>query len=134
MNIISTEQRLLPQAALPPPPRPPETMADAFGLNAALKMIRRRIILMMTIAAIVGALILTRSMMATPQYQAMALVAINARQERVLDPTESVLGDLPRDTAAIDTEIEILRSPALRSKLVDALGLTRDPEWNWMLR
>jgi capsular exopolysaccharide synthesis family protein len=130
MNIISTEQRLLP-----PGPRPAqESVADLFGVNAALKMVRRRLVIMVSIGAIVAALILTRSMMATPTYQAVALVAINARQERVLDTADSVLGDLPRDTAAIDTEIEILRSPALMGALVDALDLTRDPEWNWMLR
>jgi capsular exopolysaccharide synthesis family protein len=130
MNIISTEQRLLP-----PPPRPAqENIADLFGVTAALKMVRRRLVIMVSVGAIVAAVILTRSMMATPLYQAVSLVAINARQERVIDSSESVLGDLPRDTAAIDTEIEILRSPALMGALVDALDLTRDPEWNWMLR
>lgn len=131
MNIISADQRLLP-----PPTRPPaqENLADVFGVNAALKMVRRRFVIMACVGAIVAAVILTRSMMATPMYESVASIVINTRQERVLETSQSVLSDLPRDTAAIDTEIEIMRSPALMGQLVDALDLTNDPEYNWTLR
>jgi capsular exopolysaccharide synthesis family protein len=131
MNIISADQRLLPSPTRAPVP---DSVADVFGVNAALRMVRRRFVIMACVGAIVGALILTRSMMAPPTYEAISLIAINARQERVIDSAESVLGDLPRDTAAIDTEIEIMRSPALMGQLVDALNLTEDPEYNWLLR
>lgn len=109
-------------------------MADVFGVNAALKMVQRRFVLMVCVGAIVGAIILTRSMMAPPTYEAVASIALNTRQERVIETAESVLGELPRDTAAIDTEIEIMRSPALMGEVVDALDLTEDPEFNWLLR
>jgi capsular exopolysaccharide synthesis family protein len=38
------------------------------------------------------------------------------------------------DNVTIETEIAILRSPALKPALVDKLDLTNDPEWNWTLR
>jgi capsular exopolysaccharide synthesis family protein len=47
---------------------------------------------------------------------------INPRQERVLN-SDDIMGQLPRDSAAIDSEIELLQSPALMNELAEALGM-----------
>jgi succinoglycan biosynthesis transport protein ExoP len=99
----------------------PLGLADIFGVTAALQMLRRRFWLMLLVGAATGACALTFFMTRTPTYEATALVMINPRQER-LPSGEDVLGQLPRDSAALDSEIELLRSSALMGKLVDALA------------
>ena len=130
MNMLNPEER-----SYPPTTKPQQQgLAEMFGINAAIKVLRRRLLLIIGVGVIAAGLTFGNAMLAKPKYSASALVMINSRQERVLDGNETVLGQLPRDSAVIDSEIEILRSPALMSRLVDALNLTADPEFNWTLR
>ncbi|MGE0740468.1 MAG: GumC family protein [Hyphomonadaceae bacterium] len=100
----------------------PQGLAELFGITAATQMLRRR----MAIMAIVGVTAVVAAfaflMLRTPTYSATALLTINSRQERVL-ASEDVIGALPRDSSTIDSEIELLRSPALMNELAAALGL-----------
>ena len=70
---------------------------------------------------------------ATPMYTTRAAVALESRQEQVVD-IESVVSGLPGDQAAINTELEVLRSRRLIEKVVIDLGLVQDPEFNATLR
>lgn len=98
----------------------PQGLADLFGIDAALGMLRRRFLIMAVVGVITAGILFTFLMMSTPVYQATALVMINPRQERVLRG-EDIVGQLPRDSSAIDSEIELLRSSALMTELADAL-------------
>lgn len=71
--------------------------------------------------------------MATPIYSATSSVMLESREEQIVD-LQSVIGGLSADTAAINTELEVLTSTALYSKVVDALDLVQDPEFNGSLR
>lgn len=133
MNIISADQGLVPQIPQAPRPQRQENLADVFGITSALQMVRRRFVLMCAVGAVVASMVLVFNMTRTPKYHATALVAINLRQERVLEG-DDVLAPLPRDNQAINSEIEILQSPALTGRLVDSLDLADDPEFNWLLR
>ncbi|HYD72920.1 MAG TPA: polysaccharide biosynthesis tyrosine autokinase [Candidatus Binatia bacterium] len=106
------------------PPGPPQGLAELFGITAALQMLRRRILIMALVGVTVAVGAFAYLMLQTPRYSATALVMINPRQERVLD-NESVIGALPRDSSTIDSEIELLRSPALLNELGQALGMMR---------
>src|SRR5947207_896779 len=64
----------------------------------------------------------------TPQYQANASVMIEPRRENMARP-ESATPMLPPDTGAIDTQVEMLRSPALAADVVRRLKLYNDPEF-----
>lgn len=121
MNIMNKEP---PAGASGYPASPPQGLAELFGVTAALQVLRRRILIMalVGVTAAVGAF--SYLMLQTPLYSATALVMINPRQERVLD-NESVISQLPRDSSTIDSEIELLRSPALLSELGQALGMMR---------
>ena len=66
---------------------------------------------------------------ATPLYTARSVVALEARQSRVVD-MESVMSGLSADQATVNTEIELIRSRQLAERLVQDLGLTEDPEFN----
>ena len=118
MNVMNPDQPAMPGA------QPNQSLADLFGVTAAIMMLRRRFLIMLLVAAVAGAGAFAALMMGTPVYKATALVMINPRQERVLSG-EDVIGQLPRDSSTIDSEIELLRSPALMTELVDALGLMR---------
>jgi len=102
----------------------PQGLAEMFGITAAMQMIRRRFWIMALVGVTAGAAALAFLMLQTPRYSATALLTINARQERVLN-SEDPVGALPRDSSAIDSEIELLRSTALMPELAAALGLRR---------
>ena len=70
---------------------------------------------------------------ATPVYTSSATVALESRQEQVVD-IESVVTGLSGDQATINTEVEVIRSRGLLEKLVNRLDLTQDPEFNANLR
>lgn len=72
-----------------------------------------------------------------PRYVATAHVLLDPRKESISNEKE-VLSGLPTDSAAgsyvVDTEVEILRSPKLARRVVEVLGLERDPEFNARLK
>ena len=70
---------------------------------------------------------------AIPKYTATAVVALESRQENVVD-LESVMSGLGGDQISINTEIEVLRSRGLIAKLVARMALQDDPEFNPSLR
>ena len=70
---------------------------------------------------------------AIPKYTATAVVALESRQEIVVD-LESVMSGLGGDQISINTEIEVLRSRGLIAKLVARMALQDDPEFNPSLR
>ena len=70
---------------------------------------------------------------AKPLYTTTSVVMLENRKEQVVD-IESVMTGLSGDQAAINTEVEVIRSRGLLEKLVLKLGLTEDPEFNVVLR
>ncbi len=71
--------------------------------------------------------------MAVPIYTTTATVALDSQKNNVTDLT-SVMSGLSGDQATINTEVEVMRSRGLIEKLVKALDLTNDPEFNLRLR
>jgi len=121
MNIMTND----PSAGPPGyPAGAPQGLAELFGITAALQMLRRRLLIMALVGVTVAVGAFSYLMLQTPRYSATALVMINPRQERVL-ANESVVGQLPRDSSTIESEIELLRSPALLNELGQALGMMR---------
>ncbi len=106
------------------PPTPPQGLAELFGITAMMQMLRRRFVIMAIVGAVASVSGFALLMLRTPVYSATTLVMIDQRQERVLNG-DDVVGQLPRDSSAIDSEIELLRSPALMGELAQALGMMR---------
>lgn len=100
----------------------PQGLAELFGVTAAMQMLRRRFLIMALVGATAAAAAFTFLMLQTPSYTATSLLIINPRQENVLN-SQAVVGALPLQSSAIDSEIELLRSPALMNDLAAALGL-----------
>ncbi|GGE38217.1 hypothetical protein GCM10011360_27520 [Primorskyibacter flagellatus] len=66
---------------------------------------------------------------AVPVYTAHATIALESRQEQIVD-IESVVTGLSSEQSSLNTEVEVLRSRGLIGDLVDDLNLTEDPEFN----
>ena len=70
---------------------------------------------------------------AEPDYQSRATLTVEVQGGQVLD-MESVMAGASTETAALNTEIEILLSRRILGKLVDEMALTEDPAFNPDLR
>lgn len=66
---------------------------------------------------------------ATPLYTSGTVVALESRQQQVMD-IENVVTGLSGDQATINTEVEVIRSRDLFERLLDELNLVNDPEFN----
>lgn len=71
--------------------------------------------------------------LAVPVYTAKAAIALESRQEQVMD-FESVVSGLGGDQSTINTEVEVLRSRGLIEDLVLDMKLLEDPEFNTSLK
>lgn len=119
MNVMNSDPSGQPPGY---PSSAPQGLAEMFGVTAALQMLRRRMLIMIIIGAAAAIAAFAYLMMRPPEYTATSLVIINPRQEQVLR-SEDIIGQLPRDSSTIDSEIERLRSSALMGELAEALGL-----------
>lgn len=70
---------------------------------------------------------------AQPRYAATTTLALQVRDQQVVD-LESVISGVSTEQAAMNTEIEVIRSRGLLETLVEDLELTADPEFNAELR
>src|SRR5215471_21173336 len=103
----------------------PRTYDDA---RAFLRLLNRRKWHIAGVTVLVCALagaILTQLM---PEYRATALVMLDTRKARVTN-TPDVVGSLTLDIAAMQTEIEVLRSASLLDRVAHKLKLDQDPEY-----
>jgi len=70
---------------------------------------------------------------AEPDYESRATLTVEVQGGQVLD-IESVIAGTSTETAALNTEVEILLSRRVLGNLVDEMALTEDPEFNPDLR
>ncbi len=118
------------------PLRPEERFVSSFSapnedidLQWLVRTLLRRkwaIIVPALLAALLAALILT---LVSPTYQGYAEVLIDQRQSKVAD-IEQVLTDLTGDADTMESEVRVLQSRNLAYKVVDALHLDQDSEFN----
>ncbi|WP_299938814.1 polysaccharide biosynthesis tyrosine autokinase [uncultured Pelagimonas sp.] len=90
-------------------------------------------IALITLTAIIGAWYYTSNMI-VPTYSSTAKIMIESREEQVVNLDSVVSGLASADSAAINSEVEVLRSRRLLGKVVDKLNLLDDPEFNRYLR
>lgn len=68
-----------------------------------------------------------------PLYKASSIVQLDTEQQNVID-LGSVLSGLAVSTAVIDTEVMVMKSKSLLTKVAVKQRLVEDPEFNWTLR
>lgn len=90
---------------------------------------RRRLWLFLAICLVVAVVVAVKTLRTTPLYTASSTVVIEPQKTAVVDNVRSVNAPIAPDSAAIDTEVQILSSPALAGRVANALNLQRYPEF-----
>ncbi|MEO8112749.1 MAG: polysaccharide biosynthesis tyrosine autokinase [Phenylobacterium sp.] len=111
----------------------PQAAANALDFRRWFFAFRRRLRLFAAIGLTVFVAAVLSTLQATPMYTATASVVLDTQKERVSN-VQQVLSDLPASTEVVDTEVEVLRSGQLAERVVSALKLDDDPEFNGSLR
>ncbi len=104
---------------------------DLLALMGTLWRGKWLILLAMIVAVFIGGYYAYR--FAIPVYTTTASVALDPKKQNVTGMS-SVISGLSGDQATVNTEVEVIRSRGLMEKLVKALDLTNDPEFNDRLR
>ena len=109
-------------------PAAPQTLSHAEALYDFLAFVRRQfyVIAFVLILAIALGVIYTAT--ARPSYTAQAELMIDARKLQVFQQ-QSILGDIPIDTAQVDSQVEVLKSENIALAVIKNLHLTEDPEF-----
>lgn len=126
MNVISIKRA---EEELRQPPLPPQEDQGA-QLKQLYALLLRRWRLILATALIVFAAIMAYTLLSPRIYTATALVMVNPAREQVISADQSIDSSGAVSSAAVDSEIEVLRSESLRARLVEEMRLAEDPEWN----
>ncbi|MEP5154139.1 polysaccharide biosynthesis tyrosine autokinase, partial [Planktotalea sp.] len=108
-----------------------EDEIDLFNVIGTLWRGKWTIILLAFLASLLGGYYAING--TTAKFSATARLAIQLRDQNVVD-VESVVSSSSKNRAAINTELEIIRSRGLIEEVVRELNLTEDPEFNGHLR
>ena len=96
-------------------------------------LIRRKLVLFVPVALItLGVFFWAKQQ--PPMYTAQALVHVENRDAQVIE-IEGVVEELVASPATIESEIELMASPAFARRIVQELGLINDPEFApWLIQ
>lgn len=106
-----------------------EGLGQSIDLHRLFAIFRRRLRLFLALSLLVLVVATIVTMRATLLYTGTASLMIDTRTSQVVD-AQQVLSGLSLESPVIDTEIEILKSRQLAERVVDALKLEEDPEFN----
>ena len=111
------------------PPEPTHQTSGEVSIKSLLVTLwRRRWVVVLLQVVVVGFAVLWLSQV-SPTYVATSMVVLNSRQPEVLRVDPAAPG-LVVTQSGVDTEIEVLLSPALAERVVNKLQLVSDPEFN----
>ena len=127
------ERLLVKMSMANTPELAPADSDDLIDLQQLISIFRRRLWSFIAAAFVVFVAVVTVTLQATPLYTSTASVVLNLRESQVVD-IESVLAGMSSDAAAIETEVEVIRSRAMAEAVVARLDLTAVPEFNGRLR
>jgi succinoglycan biosynthesis transport protein ExoP len=110
----------------------------AFDLQRVLTGFRKHIRLFFAVFVVVTAFMAYGTLKSAPRYTATATVLINqhtpdAVHINTLGTQNNGQTQEGADSSTVDTQVEILKSRALASRVVDEFHLERDPEFNGAL-
>jgi polysaccharide biosynthesis transport protein len=137
-NYLNSEQQMQEirkgDVAVQMPAQPPHESDDEIDLMQLFGTLWRgkwSIMLCALVALFIGGYYAYK--VAVPKYSATTMLTLQLRNENVVD-LESVISGASSDSAALNTELEVIRSRGLIEQLVAELDLLKDPEFNGVLR
>lgn len=110
-----------------------ETQAIQLDVKSLFALIMRRLWLIGVTTGIVFGVMAYQTFTETPTFRAKASVIVDPREVNVIELGE-VLGAAGTSGAVMDTEVKIIGSRTLLSRVVEKENLIEDPEFNWRLR
>ena len=128
------EQSAEPLRPIPPVRRPAEAKAaEESGasvgemISAALLFVRRQW-LILAAGFILGLLLVPLAVVAFPPvYKATATLMLDTSRVQIF-PQQGMIGDTPFDnSAAVESQLEVMRSDRIARKVIQKLGLDKDP-------
>ncbi len=102
-----------------------DTVIAGFDLANLLRIGRRRAAMIIGIVVIGVMLAVIYALQLTPLYSASATILIDLRQKNVVD-SEAVLSGISGEWAAIESEVEIIKSSAVGERVVKRLRLDKN--------
>ncbi|MFN4282158.1 MAG: GumC family protein [Alphaproteobacteria bacterium] len=100
-----------------------------IGITELARIVQRRLSTIIgAVVAVTGLFVLLAFQM-TPQYDAEAVLVLDARQERVSN-VQDVISGLPTDNAALRSELDVLMSRPLAAKVIEQTNLLNEAEFN----
>lgn len=100
-----------------------------IGITDLARIVQRRLSTIIGTVVLVTGLAVLVAFQLTPQYDAEAVLVLDARQERVSN-VQDVISGLPTDNAALRSELDVLMSRPLAAKVIEQTNLLNDPEFN----
>ncbi len=95
-----------------------------LDLRELVAVIRRRAMLIASVTVLVALAGLIYAMQLVPVYTATASVLVDPRRTSVVD-TKSVVSSIGKDSSAIDSEVELIKSTSVALRVVDKLRLQK---------
>jgi capsular exopolysaccharide synthesis family protein len=111
----------------------PGVVSESLDINAVVRLLLRRKALIAGTTLLVTLLAAVVTLLVTPRYSATAYVLIEPGQTQIVEAIEAVVAGSSADTAAVESQLRVLQSRALADRVVNALRLDRDPEFNGSL-
>lgn len=106
----------------------PEIMSGADTLQDFVGFVRRQFSVIAFVALLSITLSVIYCITARPSFTAQAELMIDARKLQVFQQ-QSVLGDIPIDTAQVESQVEVLKSENVALSVIQNLHLIEDPEF-----
>ncbi len=130
MSLMSSRGDLTPFTELRFEPHRQNAFAagDLLDLRQLWTIVLSRGRLFAAVAGLFVLLAVSYLLLVPPTYTATSVILADPRQERILT-SEAVLSGIGADAAAVESQVELIRSTALVSKVVDKLNLMADPEF-----
>jgi succinoglycan biosynthesis transport protein ExoP len=109
-------------------PMAPEMLSGADTLQLFVSFIRRQFSIILFVTLLAATLSVIYLITARPSFTAQAQLMIDTRKMQIFQQ-QSILGDIPIDTAQVESQVEVLKSENIASAVIKNLHLTEDPEF-----
>lgn len=114
---------------LPPPYSIEDSRPREIDLRGLRLVLLRRLPLLLTVFVLVAGVVFAIGLLQPRMYLATASIMINPAREQIVDPEQSIRSQTP-NSAAVDSEMEVLRASWLARRVVEMLKLETDADWN----
>jgi polysaccharide biosynthesis transport protein len=107
----------------------PEESSPAELLVHLLGIVRRQYLVILFVGALTMALASIYVVTATPRFMAVATMFIDRGKVQPFGQQQQMLIDSPMDSAAVEGQLQILKSDAIALSVINSLHLADDPEF-----